>query len=302
MNRSRRDCRAGVYCLAMVLVIAESQAMAMHLPRQAARLAATHEGRTLVAGENALTFSVKDIEAEAGNSTPISIRLPSSAELRAAGAGDGAFLQIRHIPKGVSFSAGMATGRVWVVPLLEAPTLRLFCTPDANARFHLGFHLIGPDKRALAQTIVAVNLRAPQTVATLAPASPKLEAPPKPPVQLRVEPEPPAPRLKPEPPAPQPEAEPLTPQEEAVLLARGREVLAQGSVAAARLIFEELAAHGSAAGALALARSYDPAYAGWSTASAAAPDLAEARKWYERAAELGNMDAKRRLADIVSGR
>jgi hypothetical protein len=292
----------------LVLVIAESQANGAPLSGDVDRLSALHEGSTLVAGENALTFSVKDIEAEPGTSAPVSIRLPSSSELRAAGAEDGAFLLIRHIPKGVSFSAGMATGRVWVVPLREASTLRLFCTPEANARFHLGFHLIGPDKRALAQTIVAVNLRPSQTVATLAPASPKAEAPAKPPVPPLLKSEPAAPRAAPvpapsSPPAPQEaEVEPLTPQEEAILLDRGREVLKQGSVAAARLIFEELAAHGSAAGALALARSYDPAYAAPSATPAPASDLAQARKWYERAAALGNSDAKRRLADIASGR
>jgi hypothetical protein len=294
----------------MVLVFAESQAVGAPFRGDIDRLSALHDGSTLVAGEGALTFSVKDIEAEPGTSAPVSIRLPSSSELRAAGAEDGAFLLIRHIPKGVSFSAGMATGRVWVVPLREASTLRLFCTPEANARFHLGFHLIGPDKRALAQTIVAVNLRPSQTVATLTPPSPKLEGPPKPPVQPLLRAEPPAPRAEPAKPAPRAEPappepaelEPLTPQEETILMERGREVLKQGSVVAARLIFEELASHGSAAGALALARSYDPAYAAPSATPAPASDLAEARKWYERAAALGNSDAKRRLADIASGR
>jgi TPR repeat protein len=59
--------------------------------------------------------------------------------------------------------------------------------------------------------------------------------------------------------------------------------------------------YGSAAGALALARSYDPAYVPKSAVSAPAPDLAEARKWYERAAELGDADAKRRLTEIALG-
>jgi hypothetical protein len=270
-------------CLAIVLAVAESQAgVAIAFPGHASGLAALlHGRRTLTAVESTLTFWVKDVEAEPGRAAPVIIRLPSSGELRAAGAGEGVFLLIRNIPKGVSFTAGMSTGRVWVVPLREASALRLICPGEVNTQFQLAFHLIGPNQRSLAQATVTV--RPSQAVAALGPASPKHD-PPKPPVQPRAQ------------------ADPLLPRDEAVLLKRGRDVLEQGSVAAARLIFEELAMHGSAAGALALARSYDPAYLAASSTSAPGPDLAEARKWYERAAELGNQDARHRLVEIASGR
>ncbi|WP_088347106.1 MULTISPECIES: SEL1-like repeat protein [Rhodomicrobium] len=269
----------------MILALAGSaQASAPATPGQLAGLAAWHEGQIILAADGNLTFSVKSIDAEPGIEAPIAMILPSAAELRAAGAGEGTFLLIRNIPEGVSVSAGMATGRVWVVPLREAPTLRLLSKPGASAQFQLGFHLIGPNNRVLAETTVPVTLRPIQPVVAVGPAiPPRPETPLKPPAQTR------------------PQAEPLSPQAEAVLLARGREVLEQGGIAAARIIFEELATHGSAAGALALARSYDPAYAGASRGSAPPPNLAEARKWYERAAELGNPDAKRRLAEIASG-
>ena len=257
-------------------------AVAAAIPAHAAGFAALHEGTTLIAAEGTLTFSVKDIEGEPGNDTPIAINLPSGAELRVAGAGDGTFLLIRNMPEGVSISAGMAVGRIWVVPLREASALKLVSKPGVNAQFQLEFHLMGPNSRVLAKTTVPVNLRQGQPVAALGPAVPKPDAL-KPPVQ------------------PQPQAEPLTPKAEAVMLARGKELLQQGGIAAARLIFEGLATDGSAAGALALARSYDPAYAARSAGAAPAPNLTEARKWYERAAELGNPDAKRRLTEIASG-
>ena len=257
-------------------------AVAAAIPAHAAGFAALHEGTTLIAAEGTLTFSVKDIEGEPGNDTPIAINLPSGAELRVAGAGDGTFLLIRNMPEGVSISAGMAVGRIWVVPLREASALKLVSKPGVNAQFQLEFHLMGPNSRVLAKTTVPVNLRQGQPVAALGPAVPKPDAL-KPPVQH------------------QPQAEPLTPKAEAVMLARGKELLQQGGIAAARLIFEGLATDGSAAGALALARSYDPAYAARSAGAAPAPNLTEARKWYERAAELGNPDAKRRLTEIASG-
>jgi hypothetical protein len=270
-------------CLAVVLAVTGSQAAvaAAAIPGHAARLTALHEGRTLIAAPP-LTFSVKDIEGEPGNDTPITINLPSGAELRIAGAVDGTFLLIRNIPDGVTVSAGMAAGRVWVVPLREVSTLRLQSKPGVYPEFQLEFHLIGPNSRVLAKTAATVNLRKDQPVAAIGPAPPQPDAPAKPPVQSP------------------PQGE-LSPRAEAVLLARGKELLEQGGIAAARVIFEDLAVEGSATGALALARSYDPAYLAKSAASAPAPDLAEARKWYERAAELGDLDAKRRLAEIPGG-
>jgi hypothetical protein len=268
----------------MAFAVTESQAAgAVAIPGRAAMLAVSQESRMLIAAESLVTFSVKDVEAEPGIDTPIAITLPSDAELRGAGAEEGTFLLIRNIPEGVSVSAGMATSRICIVPLREASALRLISKPGANARFQLEFHLIGPDSRLLAETIISVNLRPLEVVGALDPASPEPVAAPPPPIQ------------------PPPPAAQLTPQAEAVLLARGKDLLQQGDIAAARLIFEDMAKYGSAAGALALARSYDPAYVPKSAVSAPAPDLAEARKWYERAAELGDADAKRRLTEIALG-
>lgn len=277
----------GTCGLAMVIaVMAIPMAIAVTIRGQAASLAATAEGRTLVAADNALGFAVKDIEAEPGKDIPIVIELPSPAELRGAGADTGTFLLIRNIPEGVSMSAGMATGRIWVVPLREAAGLRLISKPDLSARFQLGFHLIGPNNRVLAETTVTVDLRLRETVAAVNTVTVPDEPPkPDPPKKL----------------VPQPaQSAALPASEEAVLLARGKQLLQQGGIAAARLIFEELATRRSAAGALALARTYDPAYVA-PKAPAPAPDIAEARKWYERAVELGNSDAQRRLAEIGPG-
>jgi hypothetical protein len=244
------------------------QVRAGTIPGHAAALAISLEDDALIAAAKALSFSVQDIEAESGNDAPIAITIPSPAELRDVGAEEGTFILIRNIPEGVSVSAGMATGRIWIVPLREAHTLRLVTRLGMNASFQIGFHLIGPGSRVLAKTTATVNLRPSGAAAAIDSATPKPQAQ-KPPAQ------------------PEPQAESLTPRAEAVMLARGKDLLQQGGIAAARIIFEDLATHGSAAGALALARSYDPAYGATSGVSAPATNLAEARKWYERAAELG---------------
>jgi hypothetical protein len=162
----------------MAFAVTESQAAgAVAIPGRAAMLAVSQESRMLIAAESLVTFSVKDVEAEPGIDTPIAITLPSDADLRGAGAEEGTFLLIRNIPEGVSVSAGMATGRICIVPLREASALRLISKPGANARFQLEFHLIGTDSRLLAETIISVNLRPPEVVGALDPASPEPAAP-----------------------------------------------------------------------------------------------------------------------------
>jgi hypothetical protein len=286
-RRRRKACLWGV---AVVLAVAETQvAAAAAFPDNSEKLGAWRESGVVPVADKISSFSVKDIQAEPGTEAPIAIKLPTRAELRRAGSEEGAFLLVRNIPEGVGLSAGMATGRVWVVPLREVLNLRLLTQPGVPTRFQLEFHLMGLNKSVLAEATITVDLAPSRTVAAISPAAPEPEAAeqPHPPVHL-VEP-------------PRPEVEPLSPEAEAVLMTRGNEILQQGGIAAARLIFEEVAKHGSPAGALALARTYDPAYA-LPAAAAPTPNMAEARKWYERAAELGNPDAKQRLAEIASGR
>jgi hypothetical protein len=283
------------------------QAFAGAIPGDAIKLALSLEGGARLAAANGLSFAVENIEAEPGKDAPIALILPSPAELRDAGAEEGTFILIRNIPEGLSFSAGMATGRIWVIPLREAHALRLISKPGMNQRFQLGFHLIGPKNRILAETTVSVGVHPREAVAAIGVPSAKSEAP-KPDASNVA-----APNISPPDAAapkagaskklalPRTQAPPLPPKEEAVLLARGKDVLKQGGIAAARLIFEELATRGSAAGALALARSYDPAHVAASPTAALAPNMALALKWYEFAAELGNQDAKRRLAEITPG-
>lgn len=301
-----RMTRCGTMACALAILVANaniSHAFAGKVPGHPATLALSVEGDTLIAAAPGLTFSVEDIEAEPGKDAPIAIVLPTLAELRDAGAQEGTFILIRNIPEGVSVSAGMATGRIWVVPLREAGTLRLVTKSGLQTQFQLGFHLIGPNNRILAESTVSVAVRPRERVTATSTQSPKLEAP-KPeasnanPTVLPA----PKPDSAAKPVRPTVKVASLPPEEEAVLLARGKEVLQQGGIAAARLLFEELATRGSAVGALALARSFDPVYVPHSPSAALAPNIDVAMKWYQRAAELGNPDAQRRLAEIAPAR
>ena len=75
------------------------------------------------------------------------------------------------------------------------------------------------------------------------------------------------------------------------LLARGEAYLANGNVMGARDFFERAADAGLAAGALQLAVTYDPVELKRLKVQGVKPDVALARKWYERARQLGAAEA-----------
>jgi TPR repeat protein len=85
------------------------------------------------------------------------------------------------------------------------------------------------------------------------------------------------------------------------MVARGERNLADGNVASARQFFLRAATAGLARGALLLAATYDPQELARLGVVGLQPSLAEARKWYERADELGAPEAKERLAGLAGG-
>src|SRR5688572_20113495 len=113
-----------------------------HLPPPAPSL-------PIVSSIAALSFVVEDISSVAGQEAAVAITLPSPYDLQQAGAEIGTFVLIRNVPQTVSFSAGMSTGRVWVIPLREAGDLRLVSESRGTGSFRLEFSLIGPGNRVL---------------------------------------------------------------------------------------------------------------------------------------------------------
>jgi hypothetical protein len=253
-------------------------------------IGAAVKNSTVIVPASQLDFSVDDIEGSPGQDLQVTIHLPSASQLASAGGGASTFILVRNIPPGVRLSAGMASGRLWVLPLHDVAGLQLSAQPEVIGSFVLDFNLVGANNQRLAQHSVALKLQsfeAPSRVGTAAPASVTPQAIDTPqrdtPQRART---------------PRRSGPLLTPQEEAVLLKRGEDLLSQGGIAAARILFEELSARESAKGALALARSYDPAFSTNARRSAIAPDLDKALMWYRRADELGSAEARNRLAEI----
>jgi len=100
-------------------------------------------------------------------------------------------------------------------------------------------------------------------------------------------------------PAPaRPPARRIDPDELAALLKRAKGLLAVGDITAARLLLERAADAQEAEAALMLAGTYDPQVLGVQDMRSITPDPAMARVWYQKAAQLGSPDARRRLTQL----
>jgi TPR repeat protein len=93
-----------------------------------------------------------------------------------------------------------------------------------------------------------------------------------------------------------------SPEDIAALVKRGADLIANGDLAAARLVLRKAADAGEARAAMALAGTYDPVVLGRLNAHGMAPDAAMARSWYEKASRLGSTEAQQRLDAIFAGR
>jgi hypothetical protein len=76
---------------------------------------------------------------------------------------------------------------------------------------------------------------------------------------------------------------------------RGKEFIANGVVAAARLVFQRAAEACDTDAAFALGATYDPIMLQRLGTRTLTPDIATARVWYERAKKLGSVEASAQL-------
>jgi len=100
-------------------------------------------------------------------------------------------------------------------------------------------------------------------------------------------------------PAPNHPAVQLDSDEMTRLIKRGKDFLAQGNFASARLLFKRAADAGSAEAALALGSTYDPSVIKQFGAVSITPDIDGALKWYETAANHGSAEAAGLFANLM---
>lgn len=90
----------------------------------------------------------------------------------------------------------------------------------------------------------------------------------------------------------------IDPDELAVLLKRAKSLLEIGDITSARLLLERAADAQEPEAALMLAGTYDPQVLGSQDSRSVTPDPDAARVWYQKAAQMGSADAKRRLGQL----
>jgi hypothetical protein len=204
----------------------------------------------------------------------------------------GTFIRVRGLPTMAALSEGhsIAPGS-WAVPIAALPNLKITLPNTAAGRSEISVSLVAIDGTVLSEA------RSVLVVASPAPAPRQGKAPP-----LSI--------LRAGPPVPDASQQaPLSPRaggsasrlppaarERALrLLKKGHEELADGGIAQARLLYERAAEAGLPEGAMAVAATFDADELGRLGVQGLQPDPAAARRWYERAEQLGATEAAQRL-------
>jgi hypothetical protein len=217
-----------------------------------------------------------------------------------------ATVDLSGLPAGTVLSTGSARGTgQWRIIVDDLPKTRV--TPP---RDYVGLMTLTAEVRGNGQAIVRGPVRltwrqipaAPDIVGVRTPnaglpvagnvATPKIE----PPVAPKTIETPAAPAKTEAAVAPRK----LNASEVAALLRRGEELLANGDLAAARLLLQRVAETKNAQAAFQLASTYDPAALKKFSNNSVAADPALAQYWYERARDWGSPDASSPLEALAS--
>lgn len=230
----------------------------------------------VLAQDNSRLVVPQTLAAEPSSSVAMRIVVPSPRDLP-----PNAFVRIRGLPPAVSLTDGYAVAPgVWAVPISALSNLRMIVPVGLSGASDVIVSLVTVDGAPLAEghmqlAIAAQAAALPMRGGTLR-AAPAPQAPAAPAVAIS------------------PEAR----ERAEKLIQRGEQELANGNVAQARAFFTRAADTGLARGALMLASTFDPGELSRLKVQGVQANPAEARKWYERARELGAPEAADRLTAL----
>jgi hypothetical protein len=218
--------------------------------------------------------------AEPATRSPFPIQVgPTDALVR------NSFVRIRGLPNAAILSEGHSISPgSWAVPLAGLASLGITLPVGLQGRWDATVALVTIEGTVLteAKTVLVVG-----PVQLIAPQQAK---------------EPPRTSVASLGPAPTPlDSEPVTApsskeHDRAMgLHAKGKELLLQGNIQPARMLFRRAAEQGLAESALALGSTYDPVELAKLKVFGLQPDIAAARRWYDKARQLGATEAAERL-------
>jgi hypothetical protein len=189
----------------------------------------------------------------------------------------GGFVRLRGLPGTAALSDGhsIAPG-AWAIPVAALPELTILVPENATAESEISITLVSADGSVLAEARSTLIVAGPVARGvSKAPLNIPLEQPP--PVEAR------------------PELSPEARERAMRLVKKGNEQLAEGGIAQARLLYERAADAGLALGAMAMAATYDAVELERLGVRGLKADPELARKWYQRARQLGAVEADERL-------
>jgi hypothetical protein len=214
-----------------------------------------------------------------GELLPLHLNLPAQALAKGAGGtGERGLLRVGGVPPSCSMNHGFVAAGTWYVSLDDAKDLALSTPKDFGGNLILTIQLVQ------SRNPTPISWQIPITIGARGDASQRLTA---------------AESLIPEPRsvAALPVPAILGPVDRAQMQ-RAQDLLRNNDVAAARLVLKRLADANIAEAAYELARTYDPDFLRTIQTSGSQADLAQAKKWYERAAQLGNRTASIRVNEL----
>lgn len=207
-----------------------------------------------------------EVSAAPSSTAALSIRVDADEPIPAR-----AMLLVRGIPATVKLSEGRLFGPgVWVVPLNGLSRLQLH-TPANTGRADLTVALVTLEGTTLAEAKVALTIAPPAASSNTAPT------------------------------AVIPRQQLSESEREAAmkLVEMGDENIKTGNISAAREFYRRAANRGLSEGAMAMAATYDAhELKRFGNVLGLQPDPAAARKWYEKAHDLGSFEAATRLQRI----
>ena len=219
---------------------------------------------------------VQSSRAMSGEPVPLGLALQGPAE--------GAVVIITGLVPGMELSTGGAVGAdAWRVPATDLSDAWISPPESFVGSTDLVAELRWPDNKIADRQTIHV-----EWVPPVSPAPPQR--------QLDREEITAAPPISPAPAQRQLDREEIT-----VLLDRGKHLIANGDLAAARLVLQRAADANDAEAALALAATYDPIVLREFKVYGFTADAAMARAWYQRARELGSAAALQRLEMLTTG-
>ena len=233
------------------------------------------------------------ISAEPASETALAIRIgPPDA------VPNNSFLRVRGLPPTAALSDGhsIAPG-AWAVSLAALPDLKIMLPPGAAGRSEIVITLVAVDGSVLAETKATLAIAGARQLER-GPAQRDAGGPPNPATILRAGVPLQAPPDAAEPRAPAPTTTPQDRERAQRLMMKGDAQLEDGNVSAARLLYERAAEAGLAQAAMALAATFDAAEFARLKLRGVEADPKEARRWYERARQLGAAGADERLRRI----